>query len=53
MSGQRLDAPRPDSTTPAAKTVGAHAAEAQELFGHDFWPHGVEANLRTLEAFRI
>ena len=29
----------------------ARAAEAQAMFGEDYWPYGVEANRRTLEAF--
>jgi 4,5-dihydroxyphthalate decarboxylase len=28
-----------------------HARRAQELFGGDYWPYGVEANRTTLEAF--
>jgi 4,5-dihydroxyphthalate decarboxylase len=28
-----------------------HARRAQELFGSDYWPYGVEANRTTLEAF--
>ncbi len=29
----------------------AHAEEARRLFGHDYWPYGVEPNRKTLEAF--
>jgi 4,5-dihydroxyphthalate decarboxylase len=29
----------------------AHAQRAQELFGDDIWPYGIEANRRTLDAF--
>jgi 4,5-dihydroxyphthalate decarboxylase len=28
-----------------------HARRAQELFGEDYWPYGVDANRTTLEAF--
>jgi 4,5-dihydroxyphthalate decarboxylase len=28
-----------------------HARRAQDLFGNDYWPYGVEANRTTLEAF--
>jgi 4,5-dihydroxyphthalate decarboxylase len=28
-----------------------HARRAQQLFGSDYWPYGVEANRTTLEAF--
>lgn len=29
----------------------ANAERAQEMFGSDFWPYGIEENRRTLEAF--
>lgn len=29
----------------------AHAARAKEMFGDDYWPYGLQANRRTLEAF--
>jgi 4,5-dihydroxyphthalate decarboxylase len=29
----------------------ANAQRAQELFGRDFWPYGIEPNRRTLDAF--
>jgi len=28
-----------------------HARRAQEMFGEDFWPYGIEPNRRTLDAF--
>jgi len=28
-----------------------HAEDARKLFGHDFWPYGLEPNRTTLEAF--
>ncbi|MEJ2134624.1 MAG: hypothetical protein P8X86_05190, partial [Desulfofustis sp.] len=28
----------------------AYMAETHELFGEDFWPYGIEPNLKTLEA---
>jgi 4,5-dihydroxyphthalate decarboxylase len=28
-----------------------HARRAQELFGEDYWPYGIEANRTTLDAF--
>lgn len=31
--------------------AAARAAEAEQLFGRDFWPYGVEPNRATLEAF--
>jgi 4,5-dihydroxyphthalate decarboxylase len=29
----------------------ARAREAQDMFGDDIWPYGLEANRTTLEAF--
>lgn len=43
-----IDANVPRSPIPWAAT---RAAEAERLFGRDFWPYGVEANRPTLEAF--
>ena len=31
--------------------VADHARQWQEIAGEDFWPYGLQANLRTLEAF--
>jgi 4,5-dihydroxyphthalate decarboxylase len=31
--------------------LGAYVEEERELFGSDFWPYGIEANRKTLEAF--
>lgn len=43
-----LDANVPRSPIPWA---AARASAAQQLFGRDLWPYGVEANRPTLEAF--
>ncbi|HEY1521082.1 MAG TPA: hypothetical protein VGF91_31950 [Solirubrobacteraceae bacterium] len=43
-----LDANVPRSPIPWAF---AHAAAAEELFGRDFWPYGIDDNRATLDAF--
>lgn len=43
-----IDANAPRFPVPWAP---ANAQRAQELFGPDYWPYGVESNRRTLEAF--
>lgn len=43
-----LDANAPRTPVPWGP---AWAAQAGRLFGHDFWPYGLEANYVTLEAF--
>ncbi len=30
-----------------------HAARADDIFGNDYWPYGVEGNRKTLEAFLL
>ena len=43
-----LDANAPRTPVPWAP---AWAAQADRLFGHDFWPYGLEPNYVTLDAF--
>jgi 4,5-dihydroxyphthalate decarboxylase len=42
-----------DSNTPRFPVPWsfANAERAEQTFGHDFWPYGLEPNRRTLEAF--
>ncbi|MGH2873647.1 MAG: 4,5-dihydroxyphthalate decarboxylase, partial [Solirubrobacteraceae bacterium] len=42
-----------DSNTPRFPVpwASAHAEEAQELFGCDLWPYGIEPNRTTLQKF--
>ena len=50
--GSRQSKPFSDSKALAAMLplLPAYVEETRQIFGEDFWPYGLEANRRTLEA---